>query len=60
MWNTEKLVFDIVKTSHKHVQRMTSLGRPQDVSFEPLLQMHFIYNILNFVSPSVYLKNEKD
>ena len=35
---------------------MTSLERPQDVNFEPLLQMHFHCIIFNFISTNVCLK----
>ena len=32
---------DALKVSQKDLLRVTSLGRPQDVSFEPLIQIYF-------------------
>ena len=39
---------DIFKTFWKEVRRVTSLGRTQDVNFEPLIQMHFQCIFFNF------------
>ena len=38
---------DIFKTSQTEVRSVTSLGGPQDVNFEPLVQKHFHCIIFN-------------
>ena len=55
----EKRPADILKTSQKKDCRVTALGRPQEVNFEPLVQMHFHCIIVNFISSNVYQKHEK-
>ena len=51
---------DVLKASQKDIYWVNSLGRPQDFNFEPLLQMHFHFAILNRISPNVCLKHQKD
>ena len=46
---------NILKTSRKNVHRV--MGHPEDVKFEPHLQMHFHYIIFYFISPNVCLKH---
>ena len=53
----EKRPVETLKKSRKDVRRMTSLGRSQDINFEPLIQMHFSCIIFNFISPNVCLKH---
>ena len=42
---------NVLKTSRKDVHRVMFLGRPEDVNFEPLAQMHFHCIISNLISP---------
>ena len=43
---------DVLKTSRKDVHMVTSLGRPQDLNFEPLI-------IFSLFSPNVCLNTEE-
>ena len=45
----------MLKTSRKNVHRV--MGHPEDVKFEPHLQMHFHYIIFYFISQNVCLKH---
>ena len=50
---------DNLKTFWKDIRRVTSLERPQDVNFVPLVQMRFYCIIFNFISPNVCLKHKR-
>ena len=50
---------DVLTASQKDLLRVTSLGRPQSVDFEPLVQMHFHCINFSFILPNVYLKHER-
>ena len=48
-----------LKTSRKKDRRVTALGRPQEVNFEPLVQMHFHCIIFIFISSNMCQKHER-
>ena len=50
----EKRPADILKTYRKDVRRVTSLGRPHGVNFDPLEQMHFNCIFFNFTSTNLF------
>ena len=55
----EKRPADVLKAFRKDVLRVTSLGRPQRISFEPLVEMYCHCIIFNFTSPNMCLKYEQ-
>ena len=55
----ESHTVDVLKTSQKDVHRVTFLGRPEDVNFELLAQMHLHCINFNLTSPNVCLKHQR-
>ena len=54
---------DVLRTPSKRPEkkdrRVTALGRPQEVNFEPLVQMHFHCIIFIFISSNMCQKHER-
>ena len=55
-YSLEKTFCGRPQSVRKDLLRLTYLGRPQGINFQPLVQMHFYCIIFNFILPKVCLK----